>query len=160
MKRNHTLQSKEQDVVQSYAATQASHGLEGPLVIQTNLSWVESSTRGRKGPHVSVSTKGERLLEPGPARATSLVGRRPMGPTAFKLRRGSSSLVLHVGLGWMSYWSRPRSWWLPSINMRAPNWVQQNVASTFICRGLRLVEFRCGVVKILGTSWRDRYSSM
>ena len=57
-------------------------------------------------------------MGPAHGRPTTIVSRRSMGPTAFELRRGISSLAPNVGSGENLLISRPRRGWLPSINMR------------------------------------------
>jgi len=62
-------------------------------------------------------------MGPGHGRPTGPVGRRPMGPTALELRRGSLPLVPNDGSRCKSYRNQSRRGWLPPINMSggAPN---------------------------------------
>ena len=59
LKGNHTLQSKEQNTIQSYATMRASNGLEGPPVTQTDLLRAESSTRGTRARISTSRPKGK-----------------------------------------------------------------------------------------------------
>ena len=73
MKGNHTLQSKEQNVIQSHASMQASYGLEGPPVKQTNVLQAKSSIKGTRA-HLQVMQPKEKVVGARPSRPSYLVG--------------------------------------------------------------------------------------
>ena len=112
-----SFSAKEQDAVQSNAATRTQHGLKGPPEKKSNITKAQTSTIDTWAPRAAQSKKGKVGGPNGMADRPPWLADEPMGSTAFRLRRGSSPLDGKVGSRGFILNSKPSRGWLPSINM-------------------------------------------
>ena len=110
--------AKEQDAVQSNTATRTQHGLKGPPEKKSNITKAQTSTIDKWAPRIDQPKKGKGGGPSGMAGRPPWSADQPMGPTTFRLRRGSSPLDGKVGSRGFILNSKPSRGWLPSINMR------------------------------------------